>query len=77
MVTGDEGGDWSTSVKLGPGDIPAQSTTTISISSADAAAMQSGDLDPMQAFMSGRIIVSGDMTLVMQMQAIAMQAAVR
>jgi putative sterol carrier protein len=31
----------------------------------------------MQAFMSGKITVTGDMTLVMQMQAIAMQAAVR
>jgi putative sterol carrier protein len=36
--------------------------------------MQSGTLDPMQAFMSGKIQVIGDMALMMQMQAIAMQA---
>ena len=37
--------------------------------------MERGELDPMQAFMSGRLQVSGDMTLMMQMQAIQMQAA--
>ena len=37
--------------------------------------MINGTLNPMQAFMSGRITVDGDMTIVMQMQAIQMQAA--
>ena len=40
----------------------------------DADAMERGELDPMQAFMSGKIQVAGDMTLMMQMQAIGMQA---
>lgn len=75
VVTGGEGGDWSTAFKLGPGEIPEEATTTITISAEDAAALQSGELDPMQAFMSGKVMVAGDMTLMMQMQAVAMQAA--
>ncbi len=75
VVTGGSGGDWSTAVKLGPGDIPDEPTTTVQISDADARAMQSGELDAMQAFIGGKILVAGDMGLMMQMQAIAMQAA--
>jgi putative sterol carrier protein len=37
--------------------------------------MERGELNPMEAFMAGRIKVAGDMTLMMQMQAIQMQAA--
>jgi putative sterol carrier protein len=37
--------------------------------------MDRGELDPMQAFMSGKLRVAGDMTLMMQMQAIQMQVA--
>ena len=73
-VTGGEGGDWTTGFKLGPGALPDEPTTHIKIDAADAEAMQSGALDPMQAFMSGKIQVIGDMALMMQMQAIAMQA---
>ena len=75
VVTGDQGGDWAVAFKLGPGPVPPQPTTTVSISAADAAALERGELDPMQAFMSGRIQVTGDMALLMQMQAIQMQAA--
>ena len=42
---------------------------------ADAQAMAEGTLDPMAAFMQGKIMVAGDMALMMQMQAIQMQAA--
>ena len=73
-VTEGEGGDWSTGIKLGPGALPDAPTTEVNIAAADAEAMQSGTLDPMQAFMSGKIQVMGDMALMMQMQAIAMQA---
>jgi len=75
VVTGGEGGDWSTAFKLGPGEIPDEATTTVQITDADARAMQSGELDAMQAFIGGKIVVAGDMGLMMQMQAIAMQAA--
>jgi hypothetical protein len=75
VVTGGEGGDWKVDFKLGPGAIPGEPTTTLTLSAADAAAMERGELDPMTAFMSGRLQVAGDMTLMMQMQAIQMQAA--
>ena len=73
-VTSGEGGDWSTGFKLGPGELPAEPTTEIKIAAEDAEAMQDGSLEPMQAFMSGKIQVIGDMALMMQMQAIAMSA---
>lgn len=75
VVTGGSGGDWSTSFKLGPGAIPPDPTTKITVTDADARAMQSGELDAMQAFMQGKVVVAGDMALMMQMQAIALQAA--
>lgn len=74
VVGGGPGGDWAVGFKLGPGPVPEPPTTTVSISAADADAMERGELDPMQAFMSGRIQIAGDMTLMMQMQAIQMQA---
>jgi hypothetical protein len=74
VVTGGEGGDWCVGFKLGSGPIPDPATTTVTIAAADADAMERGELDPMQAFMSGRIQIAGDMTLLMQMQAIQMQA---
>lgn len=73
-VTGEETGDWATGFKLGPGPIPEDPTTEIEIASEDAQAMQDGTLDPMQAFMSGKIRVTGDMALMMQMQAVLMAA---
>jgi hypothetical protein len=75
VVTGAEGGDWAVGFKLGPGDVPEEPTTTVTITAEDAAAMESGALNPMEAFMAGRIQVAGDMTLMMQMQAISMQVA--
>jgi hypothetical protein len=74
VVKGGEGGDFAVGFKLGPGAIPAQPTATLSLDAADAAAMERGELDPLAAFMAGRIRVEGDMGLVMQMQAISMQA---
>ena len=75
VVEGGEGGDWSLGLKLGPGEIPSEASATVSVSADDAAAMESGELDPMQAFMTGRIQVSGDMALVMQFQLVLMQVA--
>lgn len=75
VVTGGEGGDWATGFKLGPGDIPDEPKTKLVVTAEDAAAMQDGSLDPMSAFMGGKIQVVGDMALMMQMQAISMAAA--
>jgi len=65
-------GDWKIDFKLGQGPVPAEPTTTVTVTHADAELMGKGELDPMQAFMSGRIQVAGDMALMMQMQAATM-----
>jgi len=75
VVTGGEGGDWSTGFKLGPGPIPEEPRTKVVVSAEDAEAMRAGTLDPMAAFMGGQVQVIGDMALMMQMQAITMAAA--
>jgi hypothetical protein len=72
VVSGAEGGDWGVGFKLGPGEIPAEPTTVVTISDADAAALASGELNPLEAFMAGRIQVAGDVALLMQMQAAAL-----
>jgi len=69
------GAPWSVAFKIGPGPIPAQATTTIHISEDDAAALGRGELDPMTAFLSGKMRVEGDMTLMLQVQAVQMAAA--
>lgn len=68
-------GDWCVAVKLGPGPVPERPTTTLEMSGEDLDAMESGALDPVEAFMAGRIQVLGDVALVMQVQAIRMQCA--
>jgi len=74
VLAGDSGGDWSLAIKLGPGAIPDQASATVTIQAEDAVAMERGELDPLQAFMAGRIEVLGDMTLVLQIQAVLMPA---
>lgn len=72
-VTHGEGGDWSVAVKLGPGEIPAEPTTTVSLRAEDADALASGELGALEAFMGGRIQVAGDVTLLMQIQALQLE----
>ena len=74
-ILGGEGGDWILGVMLGPGEIPAEATTTVSLRAEDADAMVRGDLAPLEALMGGRIQIAGDLTLLMQIQAIQMQVA--
>ena len=74
-VTGGAGGDWAVSFKLGPGPIPSEPTATLRMTAADADALARGELDPMQAFLGGKVEVLGDMTIVLQMQAAQMIAA--
>jgi len=74
-VSGGEGEAWQVDFKLGPGSLPDEPTTTVSIGAEDAEKLATGALDPMQAFLQGRIQVGGDIALMMQMQAIQMQSA--
>ena len=75
VVTEGEGGDWRLEVKFGPGSIPDSPSTTISVTAADAEALGSGEMKPLEAFMAGRIQVEGDVGLVMQLQGAVMQLA--
>jgi hypothetical protein len=75
QVTGGAGGDWCVDFKLGPGPVPDEPTTVLEMAAEDSEAMDRGELDPMEAFMGGKMLVTGDMALVMQVQAIQMQAA--
>ncbi len=76
VVAGGPGGDWQVDFKLGPGKIPETPTTIVTIQAEDADRMERGELNPMEAFMAGRIQVAGDMALLMQLQAAQMQALV-
>ncbi len=69
IVSGAEGGDWGVGFKLGPGEIPAEASTTVTVTADDASAMERGEFNPLEAFMAGRIQVDGDVALLMQMQA--------
>jgi len=73
VVTGGDGGDWRLDLKLGPGDLPEAPTTTVTLTAEDAAAMEQGQFNPLEAFMAGRIQVAGDVSLMLQMQAIQMK----
>ncbi|MEM7435466.1 MAG: SCP2 sterol-binding domain-containing protein [Myxococcota bacterium] len=73
-ITGDGGGEWALDltkgktegfVVEGKHDNPG---ATISISSEDWLGMLDGSVNPMQAFMSGKIKIDGDMTLAMSLQ---------
>ena len=75
VVSGGPGGDWQVEFKLGPGRIPETPTTTVTLLAEDADRIERGELNPMEAFMAGRIQVEGDMTLMMQLSAAQMQAA--
>ena len=73
VVTDATSGDWCIAVKLGPGPVPDEPCTTISISAGDAAALGSGELKALEAFLAGRIQIEGDVGLVMQLQGALMQ----
>jgi len=73
-VTGPDG-DWRVAVQLGPGAIPEEPTAIVSVAAEDIDEMIAGRLAPMEAFMAGRVRVTGDMTLLLQIQAAQMQAA--
>ena len=67
--------DWAVDFKVGSGPIPEEPSAILEVTAEDAEAMENGDLDPLDAFLGGKMLVTGDMALVMQIQAIQMQAA--
>lgn len=71
--TSDEGEEpWFLKVKdgactTGQGDVE-EPETTITTPAATWVGMTTGDVDPMQAFMSGQIVITGNMGLIMKLQ---------
>ncbi len=69
VVTGDDAGTWlvdckAVAVKNQEGD----SDVSITVAGSDLAEIHAGTLDPMQAFMMGKVVVEGDMGLAMKLQ---------
>ncbi len=73
-ITGDGGGDWALDLTKGKTDgfvIEGKHDSpgaTVTVSSEDWLGMLNGSVNPMQAFMSGKIKIDGDMTLAMSLQ---------
>ncbi len=73
-LSGDNGGQWSVVVADGKCDVSDgavdDATATIKMDADDYVAMSNGDLNPMMAFMSGKVKVDGDLNSVMKFQSI-------
>ena len=63
-----EGAVWAQGTDAKVADDPAD--CTISVTKEDFIALASGSLDPMMAFMSGKLKVDGDMSVAMGLQSI-------
>jgi putative sterol carrier protein len=68
----ESGNDFVVSVKF-KGPIKKEPDTIVAIDRADVDAMAKGELNPQAAFMSGKIRITGDMGLLMQLAPLMMQ----
>lgn len=71
-LSGEGGGAWTVSVADGKANVAEgaadSATATIRMAASDYEAMTNGSLNPMMAFMSGKIKVEGDLNTVMKFQ---------
>lgn len=71
-LSGDDGGKWAVQIADGKCDVVEggveSPTASVMMDASDYAAMTSGKLNPMMAFMSGKIKVDGDLNAVMKVQ---------
>jgi putative sterol carrier protein len=71
-VSGEEGGQWT--VRINDGQVSLEEgqaespTITVAAAAKDLKALVKGDLNPMAAFMQGKLKVKGDMSAAMQLQ---------
>jgi putative sterol carrier protein len=74
QVSGIENTDWTVSVDDGDVDVtqgaPLSADLTVMVASEDLLAMFNGALNPVAAFMQGRIKVEGDIMQAMRLQAL-------
>jgi len=70
-LSGEDGGQWVLDVAGGKcelrEEVSAQPNAKISMAATDFVALFKNQLDPMRAFMAGKIKVSGNMGLIMQL----------
>lgn len=72
-LSGPEGGQWYVNIANGQLDVSegmpaATPSATIKMTTEDFQAMSSGSLNPMMAFMTGKVKVEGDLNSVMKFQ---------
>ncbi len=73
-LSGDGGGDWTVKVADGKCTVDdkadAGANATVKMAASDYADMMTGKLNPMMAFMSGKVKVDGDLNSVMKLQSL-------
>lgn len=74
-LSGEDGGKWTVTLVDGQAPQLAEGETvspnvTFSIASQDFIAIATGQMNPISAFMQGKVRVSGDMALAMRLQSI-------
>jgi len=71
-LSGDDGGQWAVQIADGKCEVVEggveSPTASVMMDADDYAKMTSGKLNPMMAFMSGKIKVDGDLNAVMKVQ---------
>ncbi len=71
-LSGEESEQWTVTIKDGEVDVDEGSVgspaITVETTTADLKALIQGDLNPMAAFMKGRLKVKGDISMAMQLQ---------
>ena len=72
VIESEEGDDWRVGVQVGSGSIPETAHATIRLGAAEAEAIRTGDLHPLEALITGQLQLEGDLGLILQLQAVAM-----
>ncbi len=71
-LSGEGGGQWTVTIASGQLSVvegaEATPTVTLKLAAADLVALFNGDLNPVAAFMQGRLRVEGDMSAAMRLQ---------